>query len=598
MKWIVQWFRRDRLDRELAEEMEAHLEERTAELVREGVSESQARDQARREFGNRTGLRERSREIWSWPSLDDFLRTVAHAARALRRGGAYTAVSIVTLALGIGANTAIFSLIDAVLLRPLPYSNPEQLVHAGLILPGMSEAAGVTPEFVAWRNENHTFAGLVAWNDEEYTLTRAGEPERISAASVSSDFLRVLGVRPNFGRDLRKTDDRPGGARVALISDALWRRHWNASPLVFSRGAVLDDVPVQIVGVLPRGFMFPGDQRPDILVPGQFGDKPDWSAMRMGLLRVIGRLKLGVSNEAAAADLNLISRRHKSDKPVWLASAEKDSRVTAIPLQTSLVGDVRPALLALLAAVVLVLLIACANVASLQLSRFNGRVRELGVRSALGASKFQLLRLVGMECALLSLAGAAVGFVGAGALILFARRYYLLLHLSNPQSIALNADVVAFSLGLTLFCALLFGIGPAMLLKGADVQNALRTDGTRAVSGFRNVFRSVLMMSEVALAVILLLGAGLLLRSFQHLISVEPGFRIRGVLTASMALPDSRYPEDKQQSAFVRELMMRLRSLARSRRRGCGEFTAFHALPSGCKHFFRGTTDTAGWAGA
>ncbi len=588
MKSLVQWFRRDRLDRELSEEMDAHLEERTAELMRDGISANEARDKASREFGNKTGLREQSRDVWSWPSLDDFLRTLVHAARALRHGGAYTAVSIVTLALGIGANTAIFSLIDSVLLRPLPYKNPEQLVRVGLTLPGMSQAVGVTPEFVAWRNENHTFADLVAFNDEGYTLTGAGEPEQIAAASVSHDFLSALGVPLNFGRDFTEQDDRPGAARVALISDALWRRHWNASPTVLSRGMVLDDTPVQIVGVLPRGFVFPGGLRPDILVPGRFGDKPEWSAMTMGILTVTGRLKPGVSRDAAAADLNLISRRHQPDKPVWLASGEKDSRVMAVPLHTSLVGNVRPALLALLAAVVLVLLIACANVASLQLSRFNGRVRELGVRSALGASKFQLLRAVLAECLLLSLTGAAVGFTGAGALIRLARHYYLLLHLSNPQSIALNGDVVAFSLLLTVFCALVFGAGPSMLIQSVDVQNALRTDGTRAVSGFRNVFRSVLMMSEVALAAILLLGAGLLLRSFERLISVEPGFQTRGVLTASMTLPHSRYADARQQSAFAQELIARLQRLPGVRTAGAASSLPFTHYHLGASTFFEG----------
>jgi putative ABC transport system permease protein len=588
MRSILEWFRRSRLDQELAEEMQAHLEERTADLVRNGISGAEARNQARREFGNTTALRERSLDVWSWPTLDEFLRTVVHAARSLRHGGAYTAVSIITLALGIGANTAIFSLIDAVLLRPLPYEKPEQLIRAGLPLPGMSQPVALTPEFVAWRGENHTFEDLVAFNDEQFTLTRAGEPEQAEAATVTTGFLSLLGVHPSFGRDFQKDEYRPGAPRVALISDSLWRRHWNASPTVLTRGAVLDDTPIQIVGVLPPGFRFPGDLRPDILVPEQLGDKPDWSAMRMGLFTVAGRLKPGVSAETAAADLSLISRRHQPDKPVWLAAAEKDSQATVLPLQTSMVGNIRPALLVLLSAVVLVLLIACANVANLQLSRFNGRVRELGVRSALGASKFQLLRLVMAECLLLSLTGAAVGLAGAYALIRFARRFYLLLHLSNPQSISLNTEVIAFSLGLTLFCAVLFGIGPAMLVSGTDIQSTLRSDGTRTVSGFRNVFRSALVMSEVALAAILLLGAGLLLRSFQRLTSVPPGFQSQGVLTASMALPHSRYPDDKQQAAFVRELVPRLRSLPGQVSAGVASSLPFTGYHLAANVFFEG----------
>ncbi|MGA8598452.1 MAG: ABC transporter permease [Bryobacteraceae bacterium] len=586
--FFLHWFRRGRLERELADEMEAHLEERTAELMGAGLSASDAHARARREFGNTTLLCERSRDVWSLASLDNFFRTLTHAARALRRGGAYTAVSIITLALGIGANTAIFSLIDAVLLRPLPYKAPEQLMRAGLKLPGMDRLSALTPEFVAFRNENHTFTGLVAWNDEEHSLTGAGEPERVSGAVVSGDFLSVLGVRPSLGRSFRTEEDRPGGPRVAIISDELWRRHWNASPSVIGRGMALDDVPVEIVGVLPRNFIFPGDLRPDVLMPGQFGDKPNWSAPTMGVLGVVGRLRPGVSRETAAADLDLISRRHKSDKPAFLASAEKDSRVIILPLHTDLVGNVRPALLALFASVVLILLIACANVASLQLSRFNGRLRELAMRAALGAGKFHLMRLVVTECLLLSLAGAAIGLAGAWGLIRLARPFYILLHLSSPQDITLNGSVAAFSMGLTLVCALLFAIAPAAFAIGADVQNALRSDGTRSVSGFRNAFRSLLMIGEVAMAVVLLLGAGLLLRSFQRLVSVEPGFQTRGILTMSMTLPHSRYPDEKRQSAFVQDLMTRVRALPGVRVAGAASSLPFTHYNLGADIFFEG----------
>ena len=588
MRILLHWFRRNRLDRELAEEMEQHLQERASALMSDGLNADEARNQARREFGNVTALRERSRDAWSWPSLDDFLRTVTHAARALRHGGAYTTVSIVTLALAIGVNTTIFSLIDAVLLRPLPYSHPEQLVRTGLTLPTMSQPAVGTPEFVAWRNENHTFESLIAWNNDEHSLTRAGEPERVVAATVSGNFLSTLGVRPTTGRDFRKEEDRPGAPRVALISDALCRRHWNSSPVVFSRGMMLDDSLVQVIGVLPRDFVFPGDLHPDILLPAQFGDRPDWAARTMGILTVVGRLKPGISADAAAADLYSISRRHMPDKPVWMAVAEKNSKVVTVPLHADIVGNVRPALLTLLTAVGLVLLIACANVANLQLSRFNRRVRELGVRAALGASKSQLLRLVSAECLLLSLAGAAFGLAGAYVLIHLARPFYLLLHLANPEDISLNGGILAFSLGLTLICALLFALGPALLVTGADVQHALRTDSTRTVSGFRNLFRSILVMSEMALAIILLVGAGLLLRSFQRLLSVQPGFQSRGVLTASMTLPHSRYPEEKQQSAFARDLMMRLRSLPGVVIAGAASSLPFTSYNLGASIFFEG----------
>jgi predicted permease len=405
------WFRRARWERDLAEEMNAHLEERTAELVRQSLAPAEASARARREFGNLASLAEQSRDVWRWALADELWRAFAHAARALGRGGAYTVVSIVTLALGIGVNAALFNITDAVLLRPLPYEHPERLVRTGLKRALTNEAtAAATPEFVAWRNENHTFAGLIAWNQQEPTLTGAGEPERLVAATVSADFLRVLGLHTSLGRDFTKEDDRPGVARVALITDSLWRRHWNGDPSVLGQPMFLDDAPVAIAGVLPPDFLFPGDLHPDILLPAQFGGHPQWSAPTMGILTVVGRLNPGIPAAEAAADLDRIVVAHKSDEPAFLApTINQNSHVSMVPLQTSMAGDVRPALLLLVCAAGFVLLIACANVANLQLSRFHGRVRELRVRAALGATSAQLLRLALAECLLLSAAGAALG---------------------------------------------------------------------------------------------------------------------------------------------------------------------------------------------
>lgn len=554
------------MDDDLDEEMRQHIEERAAELVREGTSAGEARDRARREFGNVARLAEESRDVWRWPSIEETWRAVVHAARALRRGGAYTVVSIVTLALGIGVNTAIFSIIDATLLRGLPFKDPGQLVRAGFPMLG-SNAVALDPEFIVWRNENHSFDGLVAYNGTEYTLTGAGEPERVTARTVPADFLTVLSIRPAAGRDFSKGDDIPGTApvaldamgapRVALISDSLWSRRWNRDPSILGRSMMLDKDAVTVIGILPSNFLIPGDA--DLLVPAKLGDRPDWNAKGMGLLTVIGRLKPGVTAEAAAADLERIRRAHASDEPVFLANAQKGKHVAVFSLANSLFGDVRPALLVLIGAVGVILLIACANVAALQLSRFNGRIRELGMRAALGASRGQLIRLVLAEALLLSATGAAVGCASAYLLIRTARPFYSLLHLANPGMIALNTDVAFYALAITVFCASLFAIGPAALASRADAHSALRDGGARAVSGLRNTARGALVTAEMALAVVLLLGAGLLLRSFARLMAVDPGFETRGVLTASMTRK-SRDPEDSKNAAFVRELMTRLAS--------------------------------------
>jgi putative ABC transport system permease protein len=305
----------------------------------------------------------------------------------------------------------------------------------------------------------------------------------------------------------------------------------------------------------------------------------------------IGRLRPGVSLEAATSELERIARAHQSDKPAWMAQAEANSRVVVTPLARALVGDLRPALLTLLGAVGLVLLIACANVANLQLSRFHGRIRELGVRAALGASKFQLIRLVLAECLLLSATGAAAGFAGAYFLVKFARHDSAMLHLSDPAMVKLNGTVALFSLALTLVCAVLFGVGPMLLVIRAGEQKALRIDHARAASGLRNVFRGVLMMAEVALAVILLLGAGLLLRSFARLTAVEPGFETRGVLTASMTLPGSRYRNARQESEFVRELMRRITTAPGLIAAGAASSPPFVNYNTSMRIYFEGQPD-------
>ncbi len=588
---IMRWFRRDR---ELLEEMQAHLEERAAELMREGIPEHEARARARREFGNVTSLREQSRDAWIWPSIEELWRSLVHATRALRRGGAYTIVSIVTLALGIGVNAAMFSIIDAVLLRPLPYASPDRLVRAGITLSDRSTSI-YAPLFLSWRAENHSFIDLAMWNWFEYSLNGAGKPERVLAVRVSGNLLSVLGIRPALGRDFSKDDDRPGAPLVALISNDLWWRHWNGDPSVVGRTMILETSAydtaglVRIAGVLPASFKFPDDTQPAILLPAQLGGKAKWSAI-IGSGPVVGRLKAGVSLPSAAADLARITRAHRSDEPPWMIWGLKNSPFSVVPLRQSLTGDVRPALLTLLGAVGFVLLIACANVANLQLSRFHGRIREIGVRAALGASKFQLLRLVLAECVLLSAIGAGLGLAGAWFLIRLARYESAMLHLSDPRILSLNGTVAAFSFTMALACAAIFAIGPALLVARADAQKSLRSDGVRAASGFRNIFRSAMITGEVALAVVLLLGAGLLLRSFARLIAVQPGFETRGVLTASLILPRSRYGGTKT-AEFVRELMRRIESAPGLIAAGASSSPPFVKYNLGARIYFAGQTD-------
>ncbi|HUA86063.1 MAG TPA: ABC transporter permease [Bryobacteraceae bacterium] len=586
-----------RRDRELLEEMQTHLEERAADLMREGLSEDEARARARREFGNMTSLRQQSHDVWIWPSVDELWRALVHAARALRRGGAYTVVSIATLALGIGVNASMFSIIDAVLLRPLPYANPDRLVRAGATQQGHDEATALTPEFLSWRKENHSFIDLATWNWYQCTLNGAGEPEVVAVVLASGNLLALLGVQPVLGRDFSKDDDRPGAPRVALISNDLWWRHWHGDPSVVGRTMILNTSAnftagvVRIAGVLPEWFRFPDDTQPAILLPAQLGEKANWSAGTVGYGPMIGRLRAHVSLQSAAADLARVTRAHQSDEPPWMAWSLKDAPFSVLPLQQSLVSGVRPALLTLLGAVGFVLLIACVNVANLQLSRFHGRMREIGVRAALGASKFQLLRLVLAECLLLSAVGTVLGLAGAWLLIRLAKYESAMLHLSDPRTLSLNGTVAAFSFALALACALICAIGPALLVTRADAQKSLRRDDVHAAPGLRNIFRSAMMAGEVALAVVLLLAAGLLLRSFARLIAIQPGFEARGVLTASLRLSGSRYGGTAKKSEFVRALMRRIETAPGLIAAGAASSPPFVKYNLGARIYFEGQTD-------
>ncbi len=380
--------RREKFARELEEEMRLHRELKEKELIADGADASEAQYAASRQFGNAMYLRERGREAWGWMWLEDFVQDLRFGARMLGKNPGFTIVAVVTLALGIGANTAIFSVVNAVLLRPLPYHDPAKLVRADAYWPRINDEVVPGPDYTNWKLNNHGFEALAAFDSgDQINLTSAGQPERIESVLVTANFLRVLGVQPSLGRDFRPEEAQPGAKLVAILSDGLWRRKFGAEPQILGKGITLNGQSYTVIGVMPEGFRFP-DRRtnPEILLAFQLPTKVDWTARSVSLTRVIGRLKSDVSITQANTELATLSKRTEADIPATFLHMRDGMQVRTTGLYEKLVGDIRPTLLILLAAVAFVLLIGCLNVANLQLARFEPAKRTSGARGDRGGA--------------------------------------------------------------------------------------------------------------------------------------------------------------------------------------------------------------------
>ncbi len=553
------WKRRKR-EREIEEEIRGHLRMAERDRVERGEAAWAARAGALREFGNRGLVAETTREVWGWGAVERVGQDLRYAARALRRSPGFTAIAIGTLALGIGATTALFSAIEAVLLRPLPYKNPGELVAVSRPAPKFAGEFVLTPTFAAWRRELHGFASLAAWNDEAFNLTGAGEPERVIAASVNAEFLRTLGVAPYIGSDFEIDQDRETNQRFVLLGYELWQRHYRGDPSVVGRSAVLNDHPYTIVGVLPHGFRFPGDIRPELLVPGGYSDPPNWAAQMMGLLRVVGRPRPGVSASSLIEEIESVERAHAQDYRAGDAAALRGGRAQIAPLAEHLNGSVRKPLLILWGAVSLVLLLICANVAGLQLARSSARSGELALRAALGAGRARLARLIVGESLLVALAGGGVGVLCAYWLI-ESLRAAPALGLPSPDAVQLNGAVLAFGLAVTLATGVFAGLLPALLASRPALAETMKASSRTVSRGWTGGVRRALVVGEVALALILLLGAGLLLRSVYRLLTQPLGIDATRVVTMRVRLGGSQYREDVRRAAFVDEWVARARAV-------------------------------------
>jgi putative ABC transport system permease protein len=504
-------------------------------------------------------------QIGNWQSaitsdlMKNLLKDIRHGLRSLLRQPAFTIVAVITLALGIGANTAIFSLVNAVLLRALPFQNPEQLVSVGTSagqggLPGL---AGF--QYLASKEKSNSFDGLAAYTDNNFNLIGNGEPERISCAQVTASLFTTLGVQPIVGRTFLPEEDRSGQNHVAVVSEGFWQRRYGRDVSLVGSTIQLDDKNYTVVGVMPSNFRFPGDF--EIWLPLALDPIRETQGNFFSLVEVVGRLKPDVLVQQAQAELDLISQQAATQlkEPVQPASLQIH------PLHQQLVAGVRLTLLVLWGAVGLVMLLACANVANLMLARTVSRQREMAVRAAVGARRWQLIRQLLGESLSLGILGGALGlllaFWGVSAIASLVPEG-LASSVHNLTAIALDWRVFGFTLAISLFMALVFGIFPALSGSRPDLLKVLRESSSRNLMSFGlRSMRGWLIVTELALALILLLGAGLLVRSFRQLTAVDLGFNRQNVLMARINLPRSVYRTEQQTSAFQQQLIERVKAL-------------------------------------
>ena len=479
------------------------------------------------------------------------LSNVRFALRSLRRAPAFTLAAVATLALGIGANTAIFSAVNGILLNPLPYPDPDRLMVVWGRHTTIGRETASLPDYLDWRAEARSFEALAAMTNTRFNVTGAGEPEVVNGAIATADLLLVFGVVPSVGRGFRADEERGAAPRVAMLGEGYWRRRFGGAPEVVGDRILLSGVPHTVVGIVPAGLRL--QQPVDVWTPLATDTT---RARRADFLTVFGRLRDGVGQDRAQQEMTTIMRRLEAEYPE--SNAGWGAEVVA--LREQMIGEIRPALLVFMGAVALVLLVACANVANLMLARAAGRSRELTIRSALGASHRRLAGELLLESVLLALLGGGLGLLlalwGVAGLRSLGPDT-----LPRVEEIGLDARVVGFALLLSLGAGVLFGLAPVWRLAGRDLQAGLAAGG-RSVAGMAGIHRarSALVLGEVALAFVLLAGASLLLRSFDRLQRVDPGFAGDRVLTLRVTLPRLAYPEQERWLAFGRDLLARSRS--------------------------------------
>jgi predicted permease len=557
-------------DRDFAEEIKSHLQLHVDDNLRAGMSPAEARRQAVLKLGGIESSKESMRDVRGLPFFETFFQDLRFAFRMLRKNPGFTAVAVLTLALGIGASTSVFSLVNAVLLKPLPYPHSEHIVFPwrqspqGLNL-GYNEIPWGRPEFLFVAQESKTFESLSAFQSDSFNLTGAGDPVRLDGLRASAGFFPALGVSPFLGRAFSAHEDQPGHQHTVVLGYQLWRDRFGADPAILGRTLELNGEGYIVIGVMPPGFVFPRAEE----MPGGFTFAREaqlWIPLALShaprvpaeddLLAAVGRLKPGISMAQGQAEMDLLTQRLEAQNPRgkgWFNSRLR-------PLSRQVAGDTRRPLLLILCAVGVVLLIACSNVASLLLTRSLGRKREFTLRAALGANNHRLIRQLLTESHLLA---TFSGFLG----ILFANTAIHFIKVLGPSNIPrlnetnLDLRVLAFALGVSFFAGILFGLAPAIAASRKNLIESLKESGQRSGESQASArFRNVLLVAEVALAFVLVIAAGLLTQSFFHLLNVDPGFAPDRVLTFELSLPGSKYPDQPHTTALYESILQKLRS--------------------------------------
>jgi predicted permease len=491
--------------------------------------------------------------------MNQLLQDLRVAPRQFLKYPGFTAVAIITLALGIGANSAIFSVVNAVLLRPLPFKNPDRIVRVwhtppAKSFPGIDRFSVSAANYIDWKRDNHVFDEMGIVSGRLLTLTGMAQPQQVTACTVGAGFFEALGVPPMLGRSFAPEEDQPGRTQVVILSYRFWQEHFGSNRGIVGSNLTMDGQNFQIAGVMPEGFRFPDFAQ--MWLPMGWTDK-ERAVRGEHHSMVIARLKSGVDLHQAQAEMNAISSRLEQLYPV----DDKGWGAIVVPLQADMVNDVRPALLVLLGAVGFVLLIACANVANLSLAKTFSRQKEIAIRTALGASAGRVVRQILTESVALAMMGGALGLV-----IAYFGERFVMAFLANqlPGSIEAGTDwkLFAFTAGLSLLTGVLAGVLPARRLANSDINQALKEGlGRTDTHSGSHATRNVLVVAEVALSLILLIGAGLMIRSLHELRNVAPGFESRGVLTMTAAISMSKFPGPQQQIQFFDQVMQRIRSL-------------------------------------
>jgi putative ABC transport system permease protein len=551
-------FNKRERDADLEEELQAHLEIETKLLMERGRTREEAEMEARRLFGNRALIMEDSREVRGHSDLARFWQDIRYATRVLRRGPAFTVAAVLSLALGIGAATAVFSIADTIFLRPLPYADAWQLVWVAIRFPGMGGEFVPSPDYVAWRRDNRVFQELAATraNFDSIMLMGGPDPAEVAAGCVSANFLNAFSITPAFGRTFTAEEELPNGPKAVLLTDQFWRDHFHGRRDVLGSVIPLDGQPHTIVGVLPQSFVYPVDVKIDILTTLPISPTASHRDRSMSTWAVFGRLKRGVTLAQARANLDTLLAASKADAPQMFRS---DNSVVLQPLQRHRAGNVRTLLLILMGAAGCLLAIACTNVANLLLARWSARSRELAVRAAIGAGRGRLARQLFTETVLLIAASTAVAMIFVAAAL---RGFVHFAAAELPRLSEVTTDVRVFGIALlvSLATVLIFGALPALRAGRVDIQSVLQQAGRGGAPGGHRTMRRALVAVEVALSVVLLSGATLLFKTLWHMQNDHLGFRPDHVLTVSIPLRSSNFDESVRE-ALASDVLTSLRRI-------------------------------------